>query len=153
MSFADESAVLRRQSRVQGQEIAFSQQFVERDKLNAELSRFGIRLHIVCNQTHVEAGRATRHSAANSSAAKNAQGFAEDIVAPDTAPDAGGHVEMPDVHAARKREQQRESKVRHGFVEQPWCVGDDDADSRRGGHVDRVVADSPTGNDFQFGGG
>src|SRR2546430_17733709 len=84
---------------------------------SAELSRFGGRLHIVSDQTHVEAGRAASHCTANSSAAENAERFAEDVVAPDAAPDAGGHVEMPDVHAACQRQPQRGCGVCHGVVE------------------------------------
>ena len=153
LRLSKQAAVLGCQCRVQGKEIALGEEFLERDKLHADHSRFGIGLDVITEQSHVESGGAPGDRAADAATAEDAERLVEHIMAPNTPPEPGAHVEMTDVHPPGQRQQQREGEVGHGLVEQPGRIGDHDARSSGSGHVDGVVADAPAGNDLQPGGG
>ena len=60
---------------------------------------------------------------------------------------------MAFVHAARESQQERESVVGHGFVDQTRGEGDDDAILCGRREVNGVVTNAPARNDFKFRGG
>ena len=134
---------------MQRNEIALFEQFLERDKFHAEFFRVGIGENIVTQHAHSEARRAPHHRLTDAPAADDAEGFAKNIVAPRGRPLARDHAQVPRVNAPRDAEQQRPRVIGDGLVEHARRVGDDDAEARRGGDVDRVVAHAPARDDLE----
>ena len=73
--------ILRRERRVQGNEITFRQQRVERDEPDAGFPGSGRRMRIVRQHAHVEAASPAGDGAADTAATDDAECFIGDIIA------------------------------------------------------------------------
>lgn len=153
LGLADQPVVLGRERGVQGEEIALGQEFVEGNELDAGIGFGGFERGVVRDDAEVEAAGALGHGATDASKAQDAEGFAREVVPPMRKPQALAHGEMAFDDAARKGEQQGEGVVGHGVIGKTGRVGDDDAARGGGGDVNGIIADTPTGNDFEAGGG
>ena len=141
-------ARLRRERRVQRDEVGLTQQLVERDQLDRMRRREGLVGQRIGRQhPHVERAAAARHRLADPAEADDAH-----AASPEPRMEAAAPAPACDPGVVRQQLEREADRQREGVVGDALVVGAErhghgDVVSRRGGDVDPVVADAEAGHD------